>query len=220
MNLIYTDRSVCIMAENLPKEERQSQIMEAAMKVITLKGFSSARIDDIVNEAGLSKGAIYHHYEGKKDLFLALIDHWETQTFPDFYSRNGKERSASDTLIDFSEEIIKVFKTRSYVFQVEVEFWSLANQDDEIRKRSQELYEKIINLFELVIIKGIREKEFIKVDTRITAIYILSVFQGINWFCIFKDNKINAEDYIQKSIELILTGLKISKEKTWGKQKL
>ena len=210
MNLIYTDRSVCIMAENLPKEERQSQIMEAAMKVITRKGFSSARIDDIVNEAGLSKGAIYHYYEGKKDLFLALIDHWETQTFPDFYSRNGKERSASDTLRDFSEEIIKVFKTRSYVFQVEVEFWSLANQDDEIRKRSQELYEKIINLFELVIIKGIREKEFIEVDTRITAIYILSVFQGINWFCIFDDKKINAVNYIQKSIELIIKGLKIS----------
>ena len=198
------------MAENLPKEERQSQIMEAAMKVITLKGFSSARIDDIVNEAGLSKGAIYHHYEGKKDLFLALIDHWETQAFPDFYSRNGKERSASDTLIDFSEEIIKVFETRSYVFQVEVEFWSLANQDDEIRKRSQELYEKIINLFELVIIKGIREKEFIKVDTRVTAIYILSVFQGINWFCIFDDKKVNAENYIQNSIELIINGLKLS----------
>ena len=210
MKLFYTDRSVCIMAENLPKEERQSQIMEAAMKVITRKGFSSARIDDIVNEAGLSKGAIYHHYEGKKDLFLALIDHWETQTFPNFYSRNGKERSASDTLRDFSEEIIKVFKTRSYVFQVEVEFWSLANQDDEIRIRSQELYEKIINLFELVIIKGIREKEFIKVDTRITAIYILSVFQGINWFCIFDDKKINAVNYIQKSIELIINGLKIS----------
>ena len=210
MNLIYTDRSVGIMAENLPKEARQSQIMEAAMKVITHKGFSNARIDDIVNEAGLSKGAIYHHYDGKKDLFLALIDHWETQTFPNFYSRNGKERSASDTLRDFSEEIIKVFKTRSYVFQVEVEFWSLANQDDEIRKRSQELYEKIINLFELVIIKGIREKEFIKVDTRITAIYILSVFQGINWFCIFDDKKINAVNYIQKSIELIINGLKIS----------
>ena len=210
MNLIYTDRSVGIMAENLPKEARQSQIMEAAMKVITHKGFSNARIDDIVNEAGLSKGAIYHHYEGKKDLFLALIDHWETQTFPDFYSRNGKERSASDTLRDFSEEIIKVFKTRSYVFQVEVEFWSLANQDEEIRKRSQELYEKIINLFELVIIKGIREKEFMKVDTRITAIYILSVFQGINWFCIFEDKKINAVNYIQKSIELIINGLKIS----------
>ena len=198
------------MSENLPKEERKSQIMDAAMKVITRKGFSNTRMDDIVQEAGLSKGAIYHHYQGKKDIFLALIGHWETQTFPYFYSRNGKERSAADTIKDFASEVIKVFKSRSHVFQAEVEFWALANQDDEVRKRSQELYEKIITLFELVIIKGIREKEFIKVDTRITAIYILSVFQGINWFCIFKDKKINAEDYIQKSIKLILSGLKIS----------
>jgi len=198
------------MSENLPKAERKSQIMDAAMKVITRKGFSNTRMDDIVQEAGLSKGAIYHHYLGKKDIFLALIGHWETQTFPDFYSRNGKERSAADTLKDFASEVIKVFKSRSHVFQAEVEFWALANQDDEVRKRSQELYEKIITLFELVIIKGIREKEFIKVDTRITAIYVLSAFQGINWFCIFKDKKINAEDYIQKSIKLILNGLKIS----------
>jgi AcrR family transcriptional regulator len=198
------------MAENLPKEERKSQIMDAAMKVITRKGFSNTRMDDIVNEAGLSKGAIYHHYKGKKEIFLALIEHWETQTFPDFYSRNGKERSATDTLRDFANEVYKVFKSRSYVFQAEVEFWALANQDDEIRKRSQELYEKIINLFELVVNKGIREKEFIQIDSRIAAIYILSVFQGINWFCIFNDNKIDAKDYIQQSIELILTGLKIS----------
>ena len=195
------------MAENLPKKERQSQIMEAAMKVFTKKGFASARMDDIVNESGLSKGAIYHHYNGKKDIFLALIAHWETQTFPDFYSKNGKERSASNTLRDFAKEILKVFKCRSHVFNAEVEFWSLSNQDDEIRKRSQELYEKIINLFELVIKKGIREKEFIEVNSRITAIYILSVFQGINWFCIFNDKKLKAENYIRNSIEMIIGGL-------------
>ena len=195
------------MAENLPKEKRQFQIMEAAMKVFTQKGFASARMDDIVKASGLSKGAIYHHYDGKKDIFLALIEHWETQTFPNFYNKNGKKRSASDTLRDFANEIVKVFKSRSYVFHGEVEFWSLSNQDDEVRKRSQELYEKIINLFELVVNKGIREKEFIKVDSRMTAIYILSVFQGINWFCIFNDKKLKAENYIHDSIELLISGL-------------
>ena len=197
------------MAENLPKKERQSQIMEAAMKVFTKKGYSNARVDDIVEESGLSKGAIYHHFEGKKDIFLALIGHWETQTFPDFYSRNGKDRSASSTLRDFANEIIKVYKTRSYVFHAEVEFWSLSNQDEEVRKRSQDLYEKIINLFELVINKGIRNKEFMQVNSRITAISILSVFQGINWFCIFNDKKIKAENYINESIEMIISGLKV-----------
>ena len=195
------------MSINLPKEERQLQIMEATMKVITRKGISNARIDDIVEESGMSKGAIYHHYEGKKELILALIDHWETLTFPHFYKRNERQRSASNTLIDFSNEIINVFKIRSYVFQAEVEFWSLANQDDEIRDRSQELYEKIINLFELVLKKGIREGEFNSFDTRSTAISILSIFQGINWFCIFNDSKLNAEIYIHNSINIIIKGL-------------
>ena len=181
--------------------------MDAAMKVYTQKGYSSARMNDIVKESGLSKGAIYHHYEGKKDVFLALIEHWETQTFPDFYRSNGKIRTAADTLRDFASEILKVFHSRSYVFHAEVEFWSLSNQDDEVRKRSQELYEKIINLFELVINKGIRENEFIVVDSRITAIYILSVFQGINWFCIFNDKRLKADKYIRDSIEMIISGL-------------
>ncbi len=127
--------------------------------------------------------------------------------FRDFYSNNGKERTAADTLRDFASEILKVFNNRSYVFHAEVEFWSLSNQDDEIRKRSQELYEKIINLFELVINKGIRENEFIVVDSRITAIYVLSVFQGINWFCIFNDKQLKADKYIRDSIEMIISGL-------------
>jgi AcrR family transcriptional regulator len=197
------------MAKNLPKEERMSQIMEAAMKIIARKGFANSRLDDMVKETGLSKGAIYHHYEGKKEIFLALIDHWETQAFPDFYSRRGRERSAVGILRDFSKEMVKVFKARSYVFQAEVEFWSLANQDEEIRARSQELYEKIINLFELVIVKGIREGEFLSVDSRSTAIYILSVFQGINWFCIFDDSSVDAEDYINNSIELLIKGISL-----------
>tara|TARA_B100000945_G_C20202334_1_gene512050 strand:+ start:121 stop:717 length:597 start_codon:yes stop_codon:yes gene_type:complete len=196
------------MAENQSKKQRQSQIMEAAMKVFTQKGYANARMDDIVEEAGLSKGAIYHYYKGKRELFLALIEHWETQTFPDFYIKSEKNLSASDALRNFSNEIIKVFKKRNYVFHAEVEFWSLSNQDDEVRKRSQILYEKIINLFELVIKKGIRTKEFIKVDPRTTAIYMLSVFQGINWFCIFDDKTLSAENYIRESIELIISGLK------------
>ena len=210
--LIYTDQSVGIMAENLPKEERKSQIMEAAMKVFTQKGYSSARMDDIVDASGLSKGAIYHYYEGKKEIFLALIDHWETQTFPDFYSKSDPSRTASDTLRDFANEVVKVFKKRSYVFHAEVEFWSLSNQDEEVRKRSQELYEKIINLFELLIKKGMRNGEFIDTDARIMAMYVLSVFQGINWFCIFNDKKIKAENYINHSIEMIISGLTMGKE--------
>ena len=102
-----------------------------------------------------------------------------------------------------------MYKKRKYVFQAEVEFWALANQDNDINKKSYELYEKILNLFELVIKKGIREGYFKKVDPRLKSIYILSVFQGINWFCIFDNKNDDAEKYIEDSIKSVISELLI-----------
>ena len=110
--------------------------------------------------------------------------------------------------VGLNNDDINILLHANYIHSFDDEIYLFdANQDDEIRKRSQELYEKIINLFELVINKGIQEKEFIHVDSRMTAIYILSVFQGINWFCIFNDKKLKAENYIRDSIEMIISGL-------------
>ena len=144
------------MAENKTKEERQYQILEAAMEVFVLNGYANTRMDDIVSQSGLSKGALYHHYPSKKDLFIALIDHWEVYCFPDFYNRNGGDRTASETLRDFSTALLDVFREKKYVFSAEVEFWALSNQDKEINDRSKTLYKKLLTLFELVLQKGIR----------------------------------------------------------------
>ena len=62
----------------------KNQILEAAFKVFVKKGYSKTTMDDIVDVSGLSKGALYHYYKSKKDLFLSLIDHWEIYTFKDF----------------------------------------------------------------------------------------------------------------------------------------
>ena len=196
------------MAENKTKKERKYQIMEAALSVFVRNGYANTRMDDIVKESGLSKGAIYHHYESKKELFLSLIDHWETHSFPDFYSKNGRSRTASNTLRDFTHAILEIYNSKKYLFLAEIEFWSLSNQDIEVRERSQALYERLINLFELVLQKGIRNGEFKKIDTRMTSLFILSSFQGINWFCMYNETKVNPEDYLRNSIEILLENIK------------
>jgi len=55
---------------------RTKQILDAALKVIVNKGFEQSRMDDIVAESGLSKGAIYWYYKSKKDVYLSLVNHW------------------------------------------------------------------------------------------------------------------------------------------------
>ena len=43
-------------------EERRNQILEAAMAVFARQGFEQARMDDIAQEVGLSKGALYLYF--------------------------------------------------------------------------------------------------------------------------------------------------------------
>ena len=43
--------------------------MEAALGVFARHGYERATVDEIVREAGYSKGAFYVHFESKEDLF-------------------------------------------------------------------------------------------------------------------------------------------------------
>jgi AcrR family transcriptional regulator len=190
------------------KEEKKNRILDAAYEVFVGKGYSDTTIDDIVKKSKMSKGAIYHYYNSKKTLFLALIDHWETYSFPDFYTKNKKNKLASEILRDIAGVVYDVFKKRKHVFLAEVEFWSLANKDKDVKEKSRVLYSKLLYLFELILKKGIRDKEFRDIDTKIVSMNILTSLQGINWFCLFDDSKIDAELYLETSMELLIMSIK------------
>jgi len=52
----------------------RQRILDAALSVFARKGYHDARMADIVAEASSSKGAVYFHFPGKEQLFLALVD--------------------------------------------------------------------------------------------------------------------------------------------------
>jgi len=190
------------------KRIKQNKILEAAYTVFVEKGYSDTTMDDIVKKSEMSKGAIYHYYNSKKALFISLIDHWETYSFPDFYKKNKRNESASKILKDISNVVYDVYKRKKHVFLAEVEFWSLANKDDEVKEKSKILYGKLLYLFELVVNKGIRDKEFKEVDAKVVAMSILSSLQGINWFCLFDDSSVDARMYLDTSMDLLINSLK------------
>jgi len=55
------------------KEERRKQILAAALKVFTEKGFHAANVSDVAAAAGVSQGTIYWYFDSKEDLFQAAI---------------------------------------------------------------------------------------------------------------------------------------------------
>jgi AcrR family transcriptional regulator len=58
----------------LQPEVRRRQIVDAAGVVFARQGFTSSRIADIAEEAGVAQGTIYRFFESKEDLAMALFD--------------------------------------------------------------------------------------------------------------------------------------------------
>ncbi|MDT5186876.1 MAG: hypothetical protein QOI29_5034, partial [Mycobacterium sp.] len=52
----------------------QQRILDAATEVFAARGFTAATMADIVAHSGASIGSIYHHFGGKKELFLAIFE--------------------------------------------------------------------------------------------------------------------------------------------------
>ncbi|PLR68609.1 TetR family transcriptional regulator [Bacillus sp. UMB0893] len=59
---------------NLDKE-KQDRIINAAMKEFAQNGYDKASTNEIVKEAGISKGLLFHYFQNKKQLYLFLYDH-------------------------------------------------------------------------------------------------------------------------------------------------
>lgn len=54
--------------------ERRQSFLNCAAKLLASKGYENVTISDVLDETGCSKGAFYHYFSSKQDLFKELID--------------------------------------------------------------------------------------------------------------------------------------------------
>lgn len=55
------------------KDERPAEILAAALKLFSDKGFAATKLDDVSKEAGISKGTLYLYFESKEAIFKAVV---------------------------------------------------------------------------------------------------------------------------------------------------
>lgn len=61
-------------AKELQGEETRTELVAAATGLFGERGYKATSLDAIAAEAGVTKGALYHHFSGKDDLFKAVYE--------------------------------------------------------------------------------------------------------------------------------------------------
>lgn len=58
----------------------KDKLLEAAVKLIRAQGFAGTSVDQLCAEAGVTKGAFFHHFPSKEALGVAAADYWSSST--------------------------------------------------------------------------------------------------------------------------------------------
>jgi TetR/AcrR family transcriptional regulator, transcriptional repressor for nem operon len=76
--------------------DTKQKLLNAAMKLMTSKGFKATTVDEICAEAGLTKGSFFHYFDGKEDLAKATVKHFHE--FQQCMFDGAEFRSVADPL--------------------------------------------------------------------------------------------------------------------------
>ncbi len=189
------------------QDQRKYQILDAALEVIVSKGYEGSSMADIVKKSKMSKGAIYWYFKSKKEVYLALVNHWVHHYSPTLNHIIEDDHSASVQLKELFNYFIKQYESDQTVFKALAEFWALAGRDNDFKEKFDKVYSEFLILIENIIIKGVENNEFKNLDTKIAALSIMVNIESTIWFTLFDDFGVSATKYMTTITEFILAGL-------------
>jgi len=168
--------------KSLDKSQRKRRIVDAAIKVFHQKGYRAATLDDVANELGLTKAAIYHYVSSKENLLSIIY----MQALENYFANAHKISE-----LDLPPPEKMRFFIRNHIRHVAVEnlamlavFLTEENQlpEEDYRKIRQEK-RKYNQVVEAIIEAGVAQGCFKPTDAGLQANAILALCNSLHrWY--------------------------------------
>ncbi|MEP5937077.1 MAG: TetR/AcrR family transcriptional regulator [Erythrobacter sp.] len=134
------------------KAKVRAEIVEAARRLFNQYGFDAVTIDQLMAEAGLTRGGFYAHFESKEDVFAAA-----TASFLNGQGavwRKGAGVKPSVGQIEMAQRMVSSYLSREHLDQVENQCPLIAYATDvaragpQVKDSYRELLEGMVSLFD------------------------------------------------------------------------
>lgn len=204
--------------ETLPEDEltkRHWEILEAATKIFSEKGFENSRTSDIAKEANIAEGTIFRYYKTKKDLLMGLFIPMIIKFFrPMMLSSVEKIFNNEDMSI---EEVIKaIFIDRLQLIRknmplVKTLVIEAAYKPEILEALRETLLPKVVEVIDGFMIKNIEKGVFKDMDPRIMTRSFMSMLAGYIVLTVNFPNMFpveNDEEEVEKMTRILLDGIR------------
>lgn len=159
--------------------QRREQILDTAENVFAKRGFHETRMDDIVSESGLSKGAIYWYFKKKDDIIGALLQRVFRRGIDAMRRTAAQPGSVPDVLLRVGEQISRDYQAMTHLMPIALEFYAVALRQRSVRKHLASMYEEMLTILAPLIQSGIDRGELRAVDPREAATLLISAYEGL-----------------------------------------
>jgi AcrR family transcriptional regulator len=191
-------------------EIRKEQILQAATMVFARLGFHEARMDDIVEEAGLSKGAVYWYFESKDEIITTILDRFFERELEDFRRISQGEGPIPDRLLKLVKNLSKEIEAIADLMPIIYEFYAIAARENTIRKTIQRYFKSHTTLLEELVKIGIDRGELRKISPEDAARSLVALMEGcmLIWILGTPNHEVlDLETLFKSSMDLVLEGL-------------
>ncbi len=189
--------------------ERKDQIVKATVDCITKYGYHNFSMQDVANAAGVSKGIIHYYFLNKEELMMCVLDkvagNIEKLIADDLLSSDDPKRKLQ-IFVQVAFQVVS--KTKEY-YQVNMDFWTQINQNEEIRKAISRHYDKFRKTASRIISEGIEKKKFKTVNPEWYSSYIIASIDGLSLQHLFDDEAFDYDSISKNCFDWIMAGLTV-----------
>jgi AcrR family transcriptional regulator len=191
--------------------ERKQQIYQAALACFGRQGYYQTTMDDIVAESGLSKGALYWYFGGKKELFLSLFQEIMAQFGEGWASLVSDEGTSATEKLRASMELFRTALAEMVpFFGVMMEAWALTRHDPDVESLMGEFYTPYLEIMDRIIEQGIASGEFRVASARATSLVVMTLFDGITLAMATGLWQHDWDEIVDAAEDLVLRGLGVT----------
>lgn len=196
--------------KQLQSEHTRQKIIEAATRLFAQKGFYGTSISDLTQAVGLTKGALYHHFKDKDDLFFAVVESVQSIWEKSVGEEVGSETNTLNQISRLFDRHAAMISENEFICLV---MSNLMNEMESLNPRFssalEQIYEGFIQFVQNIIRQGQLNGDIkTDVDPMLLSLNIVGILKTIGCFPKLKSILVDRKAMALSMSKVLLDGIK------------